>query len=182
MDLNEFDFSSDAKPEKAKARTMLRMVNAINGQYLAELPGHSSLSLEVSCVTCHRGTTVPIMLEEKLKRTYDKEGIDSMMREYRTLRDQFYGGFTYNFRERTLLRLADRILEDTTKFSDAIKVVNLNIEMYPAFTFSHVHLAGYYEYLGNTRAAIEHYEKAIKLSPKDEMLMKELERLQGKKH
>ncbi len=180
-DWSEFDFPSDNKPEKEKARTMLKMVKAINSQFLTELPGHSAASLEVSCVTCHRGNAVPIMLEDKLKRTFDHQGIDSTIRQYRTLREQFYGGFTFNFREGTLLRLADKIMEDTTKISEAIKVVNLNIEMYPAFAFSYVHLASYYEDQGNVKSAIENYQQAIKLNPNDERLKRQLERLQAKK-
>lgn len=178
-DWSEFDFVSDNKPEKEKARTMLKMVRAINSQFLTELPGHGENSLEVSCVTCHRGNSTPITLEDKLKRTFDNKGIDSTISQYRKLREQFYGGFTYNFKEGTLLRLADKILQDTTKMSDAIKIVNLNIEMYPSFAFSYVHLASYNEDEGNVKAAIENYEQAIKLSPNDERMKKELERLKG---
>lgn len=179
-DWSEFDFASDAKPEKDKARTMLKMVRAVNSQYLAELPGHDASSLEVSCVTCHRGSSVPISLEEKLKRTYDRQGIDSTIKQYRALREQYYGGFTYNFKEGVLLRLADKIMEDTTKGADVMKIVNLNIEMYPSFAFSYVHLASMYEDMGNTKAAIENYEQAIKLNPKDERLKKQMERLKAK--
>lgn len=176
-DLSEFDFPSDRKPEKEKARTMVKMVNTINSQFLAELPGHGASSLEVSCVTCHHGNATPITLEEKLKRTFDRQGTDSTIRQYRSLREQFYGGFTYNFKEGTLLRLADKIMEDSTKTSEAIKIVNLNIELYPAFAFSYVHLASIYEDQGNIKAAIENYEQAVRLNPKDERLKKQLERL-----
>ncbi|HCV43873.1 MAG TPA: c-type cytochrome [Bacteroidetes bacterium] len=180
-DWSEFDFPSDNKPEKDKARTMLKMMKAINTQYLSELPGHSATSLEVSCITCHRGNAVPILLEDKLKNTFNHHGIDSTINQYRALREQFYGGFTFNFKEGTLLRLADKIMEDTTKTSAAIQVLNLNIEMYPAFAFSYVHLASIYEDQGKVEAAIENYQQAIKLNPKDERLKKQLERLQGKK-
>jgi tetratricopeptide (TPR) repeat protein len=180
-DFSEFDFASDAKPEKAKARVMIKMMNAINTQYLAEARAPSATSLSVSCATCHHGNPLPIALEDKLKRTYDAAGVDSTIRQYRALKDQFYGGFTYNFKEGTLLRLADKIMEDTTKVEDAVKVVRLNIEMYPAFAFSYTHLASWFEDQGNVKAAIENYQQAVKLNPKDERLKKQLERLQGKK-
>ena len=35
--LSSYDFPSDQKPEKNKAREMLRMVGAINGEYLTKL-------------------------------------------------------------------------------------------------------------------------------------------------
>jgi tetratricopeptide (TPR) repeat protein len=180
-DLSTFDFASDDKPEKDKARVMMKMANAINTTFLVELHGGSASSIPVTCVTCHHGNALPVLLEDKLKRTFDAHGIDSTIKQYRTLKEQFYGGFTYNFREGTLLRLADKIMEDTTQSAAGIQVLNLNIEMYPAFAFSYVHLASYYESQGNIKAAIENYEQAIKLNPKDERLQKQLERLQGKK-
>ena len=53
----ELDFPSDAKPEKNTARTMIRMVRAINGDYISKVdPTHQQ---QVTCGTCHRGHTVP---------------------------------------------------------------------------------------------------------------------------
>ncbi len=57
-DHKELDFKSDAKPEKVKARVMLRMVNDINGKYLAELPQPHKAD-PVGCGTCHQGKSVP---------------------------------------------------------------------------------------------------------------------------
>lgn len=50
------DFASDSKPEKGIARSMLVMVREINGDYLEPL-GFSAN--RVSCMTCHRGNTIP---------------------------------------------------------------------------------------------------------------------------
>jgi hypothetical protein len=52
----EFDYASDAKPEKKVARTMLRMVRNINGEYISKVNAHGQT---VTCFTCHRGHTVP---------------------------------------------------------------------------------------------------------------------------
>ena len=52
----EFDFPSDAKPEKKVARTMLRMVREINAGYISKVNAHGQT---VTCFTCHRGHTVP---------------------------------------------------------------------------------------------------------------------------
>jgi hypothetical protein len=52
----EFDYASDAKPEKNVARTMLRMVRNINSDYLSKVNAHGQT---VTCFTCHRGHTVP---------------------------------------------------------------------------------------------------------------------------
>jgi hypothetical protein len=53
----EFDFPNDAKPEKKIARTMIRMVRAINGDYIAKVPGENKQ--QVTCNTCHRGKEEP---------------------------------------------------------------------------------------------------------------------------
>jgi hypothetical protein len=52
----EFDFPNDAKPEKKAAREMLRMVRAVNADYLSKVNPHKQ---DVTCWTCHRGQTVP---------------------------------------------------------------------------------------------------------------------------
>jgi hypothetical protein len=52
----QFDFASDAKPEKNAARAMMRMVHSANNDYLAKINPHGQM---VTCNTCHRGHTVP---------------------------------------------------------------------------------------------------------------------------
>ncbi|HEX3067951.1 MAG TPA: c-type cytochrome [Thermoanaerobaculia bacterium] len=52
----QFDFASDAKPEKNAARAMMRMVHSANNDYLAKVNPHGQM---VTCDTCHRGHTVP---------------------------------------------------------------------------------------------------------------------------
>lgn len=52
----QFDFASDAKPEKNTAREMMKMVHAVNADYLAKVDPHGQT---VACNTCHRGHTVP---------------------------------------------------------------------------------------------------------------------------
>lgn len=53
------DFASDAKPEKATARLMMRMVDSINGQYIVRLDKGSDHADRVACITCHRGKAIP---------------------------------------------------------------------------------------------------------------------------
>lgn len=51
---HEMDRSSDAKQEKVMARMMIQMVNDINSKF----PDGKA---HVSCFTCHRGSTEPLM-------------------------------------------------------------------------------------------------------------------------
>jgi hypothetical protein len=58
------DFASDAKPEKASARTMIVMTREINAKYLPQIHGTDIADAPaemkvVTCGTCHRGVSIP---------------------------------------------------------------------------------------------------------------------------
>jgi photosynthetic reaction center cytochrome c subunit len=48
------DFASDENPKKITARHMIQMVNDINAKF-------PDGKVHVSCYTCHRGATLPLM-------------------------------------------------------------------------------------------------------------------------
>ena len=48
--------TSDAKPEKDVARTMMRMTTRLNADYVSKINEHGTT---VTCYTCHRGKVVP---------------------------------------------------------------------------------------------------------------------------
>ena len=60
----DFDFASDAKPEKDVAREMYKMVNAINHKYISKM-GDKKLD-QINCVTCHRGSMKPMISVDSL--------------------------------------------------------------------------------------------------------------------
>jgi len=180
QDLKDYDFVSDAKPAKTTARTMIRMVEDVNGNYLSKLSNETSNGMKVSCVTCHHGVPIPMQLEDVLEKTFDRSGIDSTIKEYRALREKFYGANAYNFKEGTLLRLADKIFEDSTQRPAAFAIVRLNIEMYPSFPFSYAHLGSWYDEMKNIPLAIENYKKALSFIPNNEFLKKRIAELEGK--
>lgn len=51
-----FNFADDSKPEKLTARTMYKMTEEINKNYVSKLPHADE---PVSCATCHRGHEKP---------------------------------------------------------------------------------------------------------------------------
>ncbi|AEV97027.1 hypothetical protein A4D02_18340 [Niastella koreensis] len=54
------DFASDAKPEKEVARNMMRMTLGLNKKYFKiKHPVIGSGSLDVTCITCHKGHAFP---------------------------------------------------------------------------------------------------------------------------
>lgn len=55
------NFASDAKPDKAIARTMISMTQEINEKYLSKVndPDATPADKTVTCGTCHRGNEMP---------------------------------------------------------------------------------------------------------------------------
>jgi hypothetical protein len=55
------NFASDAKPDKAIARTMISMTQEINQKYLSTVndPDATPADKTVTCGTCHRGNSMP---------------------------------------------------------------------------------------------------------------------------
>ena len=63
--LDQMDFASDEKDTKKTARAMLRMVDAINQEYIAKM-GRTS-PIRVECVTCHRQLSIPKTMNARLE-------------------------------------------------------------------------------------------------------------------
>lgn len=125
-----YQFGSDDKPTKRKARAMLRMVNRINTVDLAELEDPSPSPVTVRCMTCHRGARAPRMLQEVLFEAYEDGGVDSLVVTYRDLRDRYYGRFTYDFGDVPLSDVGDRLVADD-RLADAERTYELNLEFSP---------------------------------------------------
>jgi len=64
----KFDFASDNKPEKNTARNMMRMVSAINENYIGKMVGGDHQLESVTCVTCHMGNKTPVIKVDDLKK------------------------------------------------------------------------------------------------------------------
>lgn len=129
------DFAKDDKPAKSKAREMMRMTQDLNDKYLANLADRAEPPVRVQCATCHHGVTQPRSLQEILKTTYEAGGIDSTVARYQALRERYYGGFSYDFREVPLADLASQV-RATGHLIDAERLLALNVEMNPKSSFA----------------------------------------------
>ena len=126
----EWDYASDAKPMKAKARVMLAMVAAINDEYLSRLDNRLDVRVKVKCATCHAGRTDPRPLPTVLWAAYEAGSLDSAMVLYRALRDRYFGSDAYDFRVGVLPAIATR-MADAGAIDDAISLAALNVEVNP---------------------------------------------------
>jgi tetratricopeptide (TPR) repeat protein len=134
------DFSLDDKPTKVKARVMMQMTQDINDKYLANLTNRAEPSIRVQCATCHHGVAQPRMLQDVLKIAYDRGGLDSTLARYHALRDRYYGAAAYDFTDVPLGELANQVRSDG-KQDDAVRILELNVEMNPNAAFAKRQLA-----------------------------------------
>ena len=167
--LTKFDFESDEKVTKRKARLMLKMVAALNQQFLpelAEIGDVSSPSVEVSCMTCHRKQTRPLMLQDILASRLEADGIDAAEEEYRQLRKDYYGGFSYDFSSGALTGFGER-LGNEGDFESAIRFISLEIEMNGESAGVYYTLGGIQVSAGLDLDAIESYSRGMEMAPDD---------------
>jgi hypothetical protein len=121
----EWNFASDEKDTKKKARVMMRMVQEINEHHLQELGDRIDSSFEVDCHTCHKGRSDPRPLPVVLRSVYGEDGIDGVVNKYRALRTLYEDAGVYDFRPAVLTSLADEFAA-VGSWADAITLATTN--------------------------------------------------------
>ena len=173
--LSEIDFAADTKEAKETTRLMMRMVQQINGTHLADL-GDDRMA--VNCMTCHREQARPLMLEAVLNEVLEFEGIDAMVARYHELKEEHYGGFTYNFSENTLNRFGYRYLGQQ-RVDEAIAIFKLNAEAYPESFNVYDSLAEAYMAKGEPERAIAYFQRSLILNPDNQNAVDMIKKIQG---
>ncbi len=162
--LSQMDFAADTKEAKDIARVMMEMVQGINGEALTQVShGDNAARVSVTCMTCHRGVAIPRMLEDLLAQEHAEAGVEATITRYRELREQYYGGFSYDFGERTLLRLAEMMMAGAP--DDVPAILDLNLEMHPQSWQTHLYFGQLHARGGDNEAALASFEKAYELNP-----------------
>lgn len=161
--LENLDFKSDANPTKDQARVMLRMVRAINDTLLVALPDRSNPPVRVQCVTCHRGSPTPRLLDAVLADDIAEQGVDSAIAHYRRLRNDMASG-RYNFGENTLNDVARQLVANS-KHADALRMLELNQEFFPASANIDFQIGEIHRARGEKDKARAAYEKALQKAP-----------------
>ena len=175
--LTTFDFVSDKKPEKDVARGMMRMVRDVNKDLgKMKIPGPSRV--EVQCITCHRGRPRPLTLADELSGVYETAGIDSTVARYNLLHDRFYGAGSYDFTERSLNEFGASLMAKG-KNEDAVRIFQLNVQQNPNSSPAYSSLADAYAAAGQKDLAIQNYEKAVQLEPRNRDAEEKLKKLRG---
>jgi len=170
------DFASDEKPMKQKARVMMRMVQAINGEYLTRLADLDAEGLDVTCMTCHRGVSLPQPLSQVLLRAHADGGVTAMDSVYDALRARYYGRAAYDFGEGTLEDVAASLMR-RNRPDDAIHAYQRNVDLFGTSASARRSLAGARLATGDTTGAIGDLREALRLNPRDGQSRRALEAL-----
>jgi tetratricopeptide (TPR) repeat protein len=175
--LDTYDFPSDKNEKKAVARGMLKMLGKVNKELVSIQPRKSE-RVNMGCQTCHHGRPLPMTLAEELTRAYSAAGSDSTIAHYRSLRQRFLGSASYDFREASLVDVANYVLQKKDP-RGAIAILNVDAEYYPDSGLVHETLGDAYLAAADTAQAITHYEKAVAAEPRNQGAKKALETLKG---
>ena len=164
--LETFDFQSDEKTMKLKAREMLRMVQAINAEHVPALNDiDPATRVEVRCVTCHRGRPQPKLIEDVLDEQLVEGGAEAAVAKYGELRERFYGSHSYDFSEMSLPMYAQALF-GRGEAEAALEFATINSQNHPDSYYSFFVLAELNAAAGEKEAAIESYQRAAELNPR----------------
>ena len=177
---SEFDFASDEKEMKRKARFMLRMTMALNDEVLpglTEVATRAEPPVRVQCVTCHRGVATPRQIGDEIAIVVEREGGDAGVARYRELREEYYGSGAYDFGEQPLIELGGRVAGDRPEA--ALQIYALALEYFPESVQALVGTAQVHIQLEDTDAARAALLRARELAPDQPQIQRMLDRLGG---
>ncbi|HEY6248936.1 MAG TPA: c-type cytochrome [Candidatus Angelobacter sp.] len=174
-ELKDMNWASDEKETKRTARAMLRMMDAINQQYIAKLGRQTPK--QVGCVTCHHGLSIPTTMDAVLAETLEAKDIPATIARYRDLRKKYYGEGQYDFGETPLNELTEGLLKQR-KTQAAVAIMELNVEVNtPPSLWSYNLLAMAHAANKETDKAKADFQKILELNPQDAWAKKQLEQL-----
>ena len=179
-DLGTYNFISDSLATKRTAREMMRMVLAINQDYVSQArrSEHAADCRHVRNLPSRHYAPQP--LQQVIVGAYDAAaGVDSARSAYRTLRERYYGSAAYDFGEVPLADVAATV-RTRDKLADAVALYKFNIEMSPKSGFALRQAAAAELAAHDTATAVGHLERALQLNANDTQARDALDRLKPK--
>jgi len=174
----KINFPADDKPQKKTAREMMKMVKAINTDYIAKL-GKPEIT-EVKCATCHHGVNEPRTLNDAMYETIQKENAAAAVAQYRKLRERYYGSGAYDFGETSLNLLTERLTREN-KAADAVAIAELNAEVNPPSGWGLAVASMAHRQHGDIDKAKADVKKALELNPDNAWAKSQLDELNAAK-
>jgi len=97
---------------------------------------------------------------------------------YNLLHDRFYGAGSYDFTERSLNEFGASLMAKG-KNEYAVRIFQLNVQQNPNSSPAYSSLADAYAAAGQKDLAIQNYEKAVQLEPRNRDAEEKLKKLRG---
>jgi serine-type D-Ala-D-Ala carboxypeptidase/endopeptidase len=104
-------------------------------------------------------------MHDLVLETAKRKGADAAIEEYKTMKATRSPGLVY---DPSQLNNVANDLRQAKKMKDAIKILELNAQEYPDKAIVFEALGEAYKRNGNKKGALENYEKAVQLDPKNE--------------
>ena len=103
--------------------------------------------------------------------------IPAAIAQYRDLRQRYFGGQSYDFREDALLDAGRKLIR--VKPQTAIPILRLNLEFYPQSVRSYAQIAFAYTRNLDDESAMAALEKALEIEPENGTIRGQLEQLKS---
>jgi len=118
-------------------------------------------------------------LYESLAVLTAEKGINNVINQYYDYKEN--NSDTYDFSESQLNSLGYYLLR-SNRINEAIRIFELNVEVYPKYTNGWDSLGEAYTVAGNIELAIKNYEKVIELNPGNKNAVEMLKKLSEKEN
>ncbi|MBT5187073.1 MAG: tetratricopeptide repeat protein [Kordiimonadaceae bacterium] len=128
---------------------------------------------QVQCKTCHRGQANPFMIEQVMDEAISDGGTMAAQAKYNELKEQYYGGHTYDFTGFTLAEYANSLSNDN--IDNALSMAQFGVENYPGEPYAHTILGNVYLKLGKPADAIKAYQASLAIDPEQGGVKSQLE-------
>ena|SRR5687768_3331013 len=168
------NFASDSLANKRKARWMLHMTDSVNTR-LASLPGRDEPATNVNCMTCHRGMSKPMTIQQVVLSTTRRQSVDSAIARYRLLRNDMAAG-RFDFREQPVAEVAQQLSAEG-RHDDALKLLQMLQEFHPNSVNIDLQLAETYIAKGDRDAGIARLRAVLAKNPSDRRAQQRLQQL-----
>ncbi|HYV03984.1 MAG TPA: tetratricopeptide repeat protein, partial [Blastocatellia bacterium] len=158
-------------PDKKVAVVM--MCNFDGGAALGQL---TNAALDIALGLKPAPLAIRLPVARALGRTITTSGIEPAIAQYRELKTN--QPQAYDFSEAQLNTLGYRLMQQG-KLKEAIRVLQLNVEVYPQSGNVYDSLGEAYMRNGDKQLAIENYEKSLKLDPANANAVEMLKKLRA---
>lgn len=168
-------FPSDEKETKKIAREMLKMTGGINRDIMALGRGDDHQYTRVMCTTCHRGQANPFLIEMVMDNEIATGGTNAAKAKYAELKEEYYGGHTYDFSGFTLSEYANSLMEKG-EMDQAIDIALYSQQSNPNTPYAHTMVGNIYMAMENYSAAVTAYEASLKVDPDQGFIQEQLDK------